>query len=630
MLARSTKVKMFGFLKNLLRKAPENSAENYEDTASESVATVASHGNPKPPVFKAPPLRRNNLPANASGNGKGIEVSLASVIQGLPLELQPRVRRTDVGDATIIVPLEKVLAQLSRGAVKVSFGELRQAAPDVFTAQNDRDRVLVALPLADILSKLNPALIARRRVQRQVEVPAEISSPFDSDGNGMAFCIAGTRTEPAAPVAPPPQRVNSSVPPAISAPPRANLVAVAQPSVSEPEPVPQTPRFKVPVTQAPAQPPTAIPLKANLAQPSQAAASAAPARPPVAFNPKPTMVKPISPIDPSPLAQPSAPAAPVQHVPIAMPRQPAPVSREPAPALAPAAAASAQQSAKPAPGGETLVISLASLAEGWPDEVRKEIISLNLAEAKVGLPSSAIEQALKQGRICFSWKTIRSWIKPAVPAASSAHDSAVVDLPLKVVAPLFLERQREAAKSKQKVSIDEDIPNLFFGFPQAENGIPAAAATARQTDTNYYVWEDSHDTARIHESEVKRGPTPGTKFVAKYATPNEVVSRAAGLDGVAGALIALPDGLMVANRLPPDLNADTLAAFLPQIFGKVSQCTKELRMGDLNNLNFTVGNVPWKIFRVNAIFFAAFGQPGVPLPTAQLAALAAELDHKPK
>jgi predicted regulator of Ras-like GTPase activity (Roadblock/LC7/MglB family) len=144
------------------------------------------------------------------------------------------------------------------------------------------------------------------------------------------------------------------------------------------------------------------------------------------------------------------------------------------------------------------------------------------------------------------------------------------------------------------------------------------------------VWEDSHDTARIHESEVKRGPTPGTKFVAKYATPNEVVSRAAGLDGVAGALIALPDGLMVANRLPPDLNADTLAAFLPQIFGKVSQCTKELRMGDLNNLNFTVGNVPWKIFRVNAIFFAAFGQPGVPLPTAQLAALAAELDHKPK
>jgi predicted regulator of Ras-like GTPase activity (Roadblock/LC7/MglB family) len=97
---------------------------------------------------------------------------------------------------------------------------------------------------------------------------------------------------------------------------------------------------------------------------------------------------------------------------------------------------------------------------------------------------------------------------------------------------------------------------------------------------------------------------------------------------VAGALIALPDGLMVASRIPAELNGDTLAAFLPQIFSKVSQCTKELRMGDLNNLNFTVGNVPWKIFRVNAIFFAAFGRAAEALPTAQLAALAAELDRK--
>lgn len=313
----------------------------------------------------------------------------------------------------------------------------------------------------------------------------------------------------------------------------------------------------------------------------------------------------------------------------AAPKTASPSVREAAPAgSAPAPSATAGSQAAKSVALEPLVVSLASLAEAWPEEVRKEIISLGQAEAKVGLPASAIEQALKQGRICFSWKTIRSWLKPAAPAVASHHDSAVLDMPLKVVAPLFLERQRAAAKAKPKVSIDEEIPNLFFGFPQPENA--AATSTARPSDTNYYVWEDTHDTARIHESEIKRGPTPGTKFVAKYATPNEVVSRAASLEGVAGALIALPDGLMVANRLPPDLNADTLAAFLPQIFGKVSQCTKELRMGDLNNLNFTVGNVPWKIFRVNAIFFAAFGQAGVPLPTAQLAALAAELDHKAK
>jgi len=121
---------MFGFLKNLLRKAPEKSAENYENTAWEPEAAAEPQTAPKPPVFKAPPLRKN-MPAtaNANGNGKGIEVSLQAVIQGLPLELQPRVRRTDVGDATILVPLEKVLAQLSRGAVKVFLWRVTPGCP---------------------------------------------------------------------------------------------------------------------------------------------------------------------------------------------------------------------------------------------------------------------------------------------------------------------------------------------------------------------------------------------------------------------------------------------------------------------------------------------------------------------
>jgi predicted regulator of Ras-like GTPase activity (Roadblock/LC7/MglB family) len=282
-----------------------------------------------------------------------------------------------------------------------------------------------------------------------------------------------------------------------------------------------------------------------------------------------------------------------------------------------------------------LLVGLTSLAEGWPEAVRQELVQMNLVEARVALPTEVVERALKQGRIAFTWKTLRSWVKPTPLPAASAHDSTVLELPLKVVAPPFLARQKEAGKLQRKVVVDDEIPNLFFGFPRPESGsasVASAGSTSapRPADTNFYVWDDSSDRARIQDDEVKRGPSPGTKFVAKYATPNEVVSRAAALDGVAGALIALPDGLMVASRLPADLNGDTLAAFLPQIFGKVNQCTKELRMGELNNVNFTVGNIPWKIFRVNAIFFAAFGRSGEPLPTAQLAALAAELDHRPK
>lgn len=275
------------------------------------------------------------------------------------------------------------------------------------------------------------------------------------------------------------------------------------------------------------------------------------------------------------------------------------------------------------PAVAPLVVPLAVLAGSWPEPIRNEILHSGLTEAQVNLPFEAVEQGLRQGRILLPWKMIRMWVRPAPQVRISPEDATVLELPLAAVAPLFLTRRGEMNAARTKVSVDQDIPNLFFGFPQ-----PEPENKSPTQDTNFYVWDDSVDQVKPDGS--PGNSSPGTRFVAKYATPNEVVSRAAALEGVAGALIALPDGLMVANRLPSDLNGDTLSAFLPQIFSKVSQCTRELRMGELNNLNFTVGNVPWKIFRVNAIFFAAFGRAGAPLPTAQLAALAAELDHKPK
>jgi predicted regulator of Ras-like GTPase activity (Roadblock/LC7/MglB family) len=295
----------------------------------------------------------------------------------------------------------------------------------------------------------------------------------------------------------------------------------------------------------------------------------------------------------------------------------------------------AQPTAAPTPSN-LLSVALKHLAATWPEALRQEIVQLRLVDANLSLPCDTIEAALKRGRAAFPWRTVRSWIHPALPPSVSAHDAVELEFPLRVIAPLFLARQSAEGKAQRKVTIDEAIPNLFFGFPQP-NAAPAAAGDApssgagpvnKPVDTNYYVWSDVSETAQVDESEYKRKSPTGTDFLSRYATPNEIVSRAAALDGVAGALIALPDGLMVANRIPAELNGDTLAAFLPQIFSKVSQCTKELRMGDLNNLNFTVGNVPWKIFRVNAIFFAAFGRVAEPLPTAQLAELASELDRK--
>ena len=552
---------MFGFLRKTLRKMANTLPEEQAAPAVETVVTAM-------PADTAIP-RSNGHSHSGNGqhaNGKGVELPLQLVLKCLPLELQPRVRQVDVGEATISIPLEMILSQLPRGAVKIAFGELRQAAPELFEGGAERDRVLVPLPLAEILAQLNPALIARRRVQKKVEVPQEIGSPFDSRGEGLVFSIGPARAQ------------------------------------SGPTPVQ--------LDAAPAAP---------LAPARNRLSAAPPLRPPEATTPSAPSLTP-----------PSAPA-------LMPPSRPAPI-RVPLPARMQATKPATElPAAKPADEDAPMLVGLTTLAESWPESVRQEIVQLKLVDAKVALPFEAVERGLKQGRITFTWKILRSWIKPSPLPTVSAHDGTVLELPLRSVAPLFLARQNESAKSKPKVNIDEKIPNLFFGFPQPEpTTAPKAPAAnpgaAKLPDTNYYVWDDSSDTVRVHESEVKRAPAaaPGTTFVPRSATPNEVVTRAAALDGVGGALITLPDGLMVASRLSPDLNGDTLAAFVPQIFGKLSQATKELRMGELNNLNFTVGNVPWKIFRVNAIFFAAFGRPGEPMSTAQLAALAAELDHKSK
>jgi predicted regulator of Ras-like GTPase activity (Roadblock/LC7/MglB family) len=139
---------------------------------------------------------------------------------------------------------------------------------------------------------------------------------------------------------------------------------------------------------------------------------------------------------------------------------------------------------------------------------------------------------------------------------------------------------------------------------------------------------DRHELPHREESGLPRSVSSPTDFLSRISHPKDVVARAVVLQGVAGSLVVLQDGMRVASQVPAECNADTLAAFLPQIVERVNQCTRELRMGTLNHLNFTVGSVSWQVFRVNAVYFAAFGRAGEPLPSAQLAQLAAALERK--
>ena len=566
-MSNIVKSKFVGLLRGLLRRFDNSGATMVAPprplgatAASRTTLPRASTHSKTQPIF----ARTSAAPAADPG---GLQLPLPSVIAGLPMDLRAKLIQTPPADAFVSIPVEKILSQLARGSVKISFGELRQLAPGVFgNSSGELDAKMVALPLNQILAQLNPALLARRSAKKQIEIAADISSPFDARGHGLIISPEPFKSQPKTPV------------------PEA--------------PLPMS-RFNPPVSEKPVQPPpvgSAPVFTPRWTMPSNG--EAAP-RNGNGSNGNGASKAPYisSPISAAPV--PCASAAPIPPTTV-LPGQPQP----------------------------TISAPLAAISEHWPEALQIEINQLNLMAALVALPVHLVEPMLKRGRVIFSWRDLRSWIKPEVSAVS-VHDGIELELPLKVLAPLFFARQKNGT-GQRKVSVSEEIPNLFFGFPSAEpTGVPpkpapsAVAAATPLPDTNFFSRSIQPQTT---DSEFKR--KGGTDFTSRAATPSEIVSRAMQLPGVAGVVIALPDGLKVASQIPSDLNGDTLAAFIPQLFARVNQCSRELRMGDLNNLSFTVGNVPWKIFRVNAVYFAAFGRMNESLPTAQLAALATELDHK--
>jgi predicted regulator of Ras-like GTPase activity (Roadblock/LC7/MglB family) len=709
---------MFNSLKRLFGRRVETTVEpgGEHRATTPSMLTLPSGFTPR----SAP--RGENQPRSFAANiPSTLHIPLKTIIGRLSPELMKRVRQPNVGEVEIPISMQKILAQIAQGAVRLSFGELRQVSPGgTFSDGGEMDRTLVDLPLQEVILRMNLALLPRRPSQKQVEVPPEVTGPFGSQ------CKVEISTAPLKPLPPTPPRIQA---PAPLTPPTPAPMA---PPITRAQPVVARIRNGAPPPLEPAAP---------ALTPSREASEPAPAINPI-FN-RAGNVAPLPPV--APVVTPIAPD-PAPSVPIPMPEvlrsaslpsaaTPVPAIPEPAAPVAPSApinlpAAPIRFTPPPPPpapdpevlaAGETrfLTVAISALSAGWPDAIKDEILARGATTSAIGLPYRLVEGALKSGKIAYKWKTLRAWMKPPQPASSSPRDATVLELPLRVIAPLFL-NELNAAKPQSRVEVDEDIPDLFFDgtrsvegapedsaqptptatrapavappsrpptpapfapppapqrqaapMPPARSVTPAPApqanpapATPKPTpkparmtplvpdeafapiftatppksqsheDTNFFNRADKEKSQEPEPAEdpvfLRKDGTPGTDFLKRYATPNDIVKKAASLRGVDGALIGLPDGLLVACKIPPSMNADTIAAFLPQIFTKVSQCTRELRLGELNNLNFTVGTVPWKIFKVGAIYFAAFGRAGEAMPTAQLAVLAAELDHKAK
>lgn len=494
-----------------------------------------------------------------------MRVPFQALASGLPKEVLLLANPGVGGDFEFSTAM--LVPQLASGSIKVTFSELRAAAPaGLFRGNPSMGDIEISLPLAAIVPCIDPAKLSRRAPVKRWDAPPEISNLFGPKG---------------APIKP------------------------AESFFAESQPAP------APVAQRPA--------------------AAAPAKP----------------------------AAPVP---------------------APAPSSSMPTATTVATATDTLEIPLSQLATLWPAAITNEIRGLGVGGHPVRLPVSQIEPALRSGKVCFAWQQIAAWIHPQPAAVSPATAGTLLDLPLKLIAPLFVARFK-ARENQKRVNVGEDIPDVF-GNASAAPAAPAAPAPVSAAPPVHHepVVEKKPPTPVVvaatpppAEDEaplvVEHTPPPAVEPIKMPSismpvrepapvavapapepksepaapvpaasrlgalfgnpqkadwSPAEIVQKVAAFPGVTGAVIALPEGLPVAAQLPSSVNADAFAGFMPQMFARIAQYTRELKFGEINKLSLEVNGGHVTVFRAGRVYFGVVGE-GATSPAAQLALVATEL-----
>ena len=606
---------MFGFVKKIFNR-------------SESAESVVSR---KDPGTEAP------ASADASGHdalNQEIAIPLKEMLDQFPDEAKSIVIGVPSSDVFVFLPRLRVTSQLAKGQVKLTVGEVRQLSPEgVFKNETSQDEVFVVIPF--------PLIIQRLKAKNPPKQSSRLGAitPVRNTAAPVATPVPPMQPEvkPAEPIVSVPQiqdpvsdKISGSIPPP-GAPPRAGTGIPVSPiaaslegeeddfaslfnaaskapgaeevqekgsadsdsdsglgALSEPE---AKLDLDVPISfgnkafTAPKGPISPISPIAN-DTPSKASTSKlsfgdgsdddfsfAPPPPPGAYSSPADALKSAH----SPMSGFSVPAPP------AAPSPPAPV----------AAPASASDSG-------TLDFTLSDLWKNWPESLKSGISSHE--KATLSIPVKSLTPILQRGKAVFTWLETKDWFKPSIGhTLMGQEDKTELQFPMELLVPAYMKSQKGGIPGKPLSHPEMDsIPDLFGSRPQVVSSSGPEAPSA-----------DAQVSSDDHEGVQSEGLLAPAKFVQEALKLSEVI----------GAFLASSDGLLIHGELPDSMKKETFAAFIPQIYDRVSKYTKELRLGELNYLSLSIGETGMLILKSSEFYFAALGQQGKPLPLEALGGL---------
>ncbi len=288
-----------------------------------------------------------------------------------------------------------------------------------------------------------------------------------------------------------------------------------------------------------------------------------------------------------------------------------------------------------------LSLTLFEVAAAWPDGIRSDL-SILPGDTKIILPVSEVSAGLQKGKVIFTWGQLRGYLRPAPSEGINIPEDTQLLLPLKIVAPAFVAATGAKKRSSSKAAVNKELPDFFApaagrtpAAPPPAPAIPATPAASPQAVAPAAPLPLISSAAPA--SPIRVTDQPPVAVVASASTvapnrdpenlgelfndtgktswnPNELVKLTCGLPGVIGAIVALEEGLVVAQKLPDGIEGDTFAAFMPQIFSRLDKYTGEMQLGETSEVAVVTSNGPCRFFRKGKVFFATLGKTGTTLP----------------
>ncbi len=259
------------------------------------------------------------------------------------------------------------------------------------------------------------------------------------------------------------------------------------------------------------------------------------------------------------------------------------------------------------PASNTVPIKLSVLTVGWPENIRKE--AADLPHATVEFPREELGNAMKSGKVVFTWGQLRSWMNPAV--GPSVADGTSLQLPLRVLVQPFMANMRSGDTTKRPAGADSSTTTFVNRAPTPSLTVPTPAPAAPPpVDT-------------------KLGEALG-KPEKTHWTPTEIIHAVIGMPGVAGAMLSLQEGHLAAAEMHAILPPELLAYALPKLFSATGEQARQMKLGEPTVISLVADGHHWAVFKLDKIFFTVMSRKGSLLPLPQLQTIAQEIARQRK